>query len=185
MGIQVPNKESKLGCHFWKVVRVFVHALKYISLFGKSCQMPIVSRKKFEKVVSLSLVCFQLLIEGTMGMNCRHEQSICPLDKRVLCPQAAQCVGSSGKKHCLYSPVRAWLVIQCMMCTMVVMESLDARMKKFALGLLHMLSLKCLCLCLMASHCHPLYSCAVACTFHQESISSVLYTAPQVLVDSR
>ena len=36
MGIQVPNKESKLGCHFWKVVRVFVHALTHISLFGKS-----------------------------------------------------------------------------------------------------------------------------------------------------
>ena len=41
MGIQVPNKESKLGCHFWKVGRVFVHALTHISLFGKSCQKPI------------------------------------------------------------------------------------------------------------------------------------------------
>jgi hypothetical protein len=39
MGIKVPNKESKPGCHFWKVVRVFVHVLTHISLFGKSCQM--------------------------------------------------------------------------------------------------------------------------------------------------
>ena len=40
-----------------------------------------------------------------MGVNCGHEQSMCSLDKRVSCPQAAQCVGLSGKKRCLYSPV--------------------------------------------------------------------------------
>ena len=57
--------------------------------------------------MSLSLVCFQLLIEGAIGVNCGHEQSMCSLDKRVSYPQAVQCVGLSGKKRCLYSPIGA------------------------------------------------------------------------------
>ena len=40
---------------------------------------------------------------------------------------------------------------------MVVMESLAARVKKFAFGLLRMLGWKRLRLRLMASHCRPLY----------------------------
>lgn len=57
--------------------------------------------------MSLSLVCFQLLIEGAIGVNCGHEQSMCSLDKRVSYPQAVQCVGLSGKKRCLYSQIGA------------------------------------------------------------------------------
>ena len=55
--------------------------------------------------MSLSLVCFQLLIDGAMGANLRHEQSMCSLDKRVPCPQvghvgkaAAQDIGLSERR---------------------------------------------------------------------------------------
>ena len=127
--------------------------------------------RNLKRWASLSLVCCQLLIEGTMGVNCGHEQSMCSLDKSVSCPQVMQCMGLSGKKHCLYSLVGAWLVMQCVMRAMVVMESLAAKVKKFAFGLLRMLGWKHFHFHLVASHCCPLYSCAAACTFHQESMS--------------
>ena len=48
-----------------------------------------------------------------MGVNCGHEQSMCSLDKSVSCPQVMQCVGLSGKKHCLYSLVGALMSERC------------------------------------------------------------------------
>ena len=128
-------------------------------------------KRNLNRWVSLSLACFQLLMDGVTGVNCGHEQSMCSLDKRILGLQVVQCVGLSGKKHCLYSPVGAWLVMQRVIRAMVVIESLAARVKKFAFSLLWMLSWNRFHLCLMASHCRPLYSCAAACAFHQESMS--------------
>ena len=46
-------------------------------------------------------------MDGAIGVNCGHEQSMCCLDKRASNPQVMQCVGLSGKKRCLYSPVGA------------------------------------------------------------------------------
>ena len=40
-------------------------------------------RRNLKRRVSLFLVCFQLLMDGVMGANLGHEQSMCSLDKRV------------------------------------------------------------------------------------------------------